>query len=476
MITKDEILTVANETGLTPQVVEKDYILGWLLAAIHATPALSESWVFKGGTCLKKCYFETYRFSEDLDFTLRDESHLDAAFLTEQFEQIAEWLYDASGIEIPTDRLVFDIYENPRGRTSCEARIYYASYFVGGKRNIPKVKVDLTGDEVMVLPASRQPVFHSYSDMPDEGIFINCYAYPELFGEKVRALRERGRPRDLYDVINLYRNDQLPPGPVVRDVLAQKCAYKGIDLPVLADMEPYKDSLRRNWEPMLAHQLPSLPSLEVYWDGLPAFFNWLEEKTEVETQVLAPVPGKEEVYRPLYGQLNLHTRSGGSLEVIRFAAGNRLCVELDYTNSSGDRSTRVIEPYSLREAANGNILLYAVRADDGQIRSYRTDQINDASVANRVFTPRYQVELSPTAGIPPARHRGRSEQSLGLPSKTQRSGRTNKRAGTGPIYIYRCPICDKTFRRRTQNPKLNPHKSKEGWPCPGQTGGYEDTR
>jgi len=30
------------------------------------------SWAFKGGTCLKKCYFETYRFSEDLDFTLTE--------------------------------------------------------------------------------------------------------------------------------------------------------------------------------------------------------------------------------------------------------------------------------------------------------------------------------------------------------------------------------------------------------------------
>lgn len=36
---------------------------------VNAHGELGESWVFKGGTCLKKCYFETYRFSEDLDFT-----------------------------------------------------------------------------------------------------------------------------------------------------------------------------------------------------------------------------------------------------------------------------------------------------------------------------------------------------------------------------------------------------------------------
>lgn len=90
MIGKDELLAFADETGLTPNVVEKDYVLGWLLAAINTNPVLSQSWVFKGGTCLKKCYFETYRFSEDLDFTLRGQSHINEAILKEQFASIAE--------------------------------------------------------------------------------------------------------------------------------------------------------------------------------------------------------------------------------------------------------------------------------------------------------------------------------------------------------------------------------------------------
>ena len=178
MISKDEILSVADETGLTPAVVEKDYVLGWLLAAIHQNVAFSDSWVFKGGTCLKKCYFETYRFSEDLDFTLKDESHLDEEFLTEQFSEIAEWLYEACGVELPQDRFKFDIYENPRGKKSCQGRIYYGSYFASGKKSMPKIKLDLTADEVLVMPPSRQPVIHSYSDVPGGGIHVNCYSYP----------------------------------------------------------------------------------------------------------------------------------------------------------------------------------------------------------------------------------------------------------------------------------------------------------
>ncbi|MCC6830839.1 MAG: nucleotidyl transferase AbiEii/AbiGii toxin family protein [Thermoleophilia bacterium] len=72
MISRAEIQDRAREWGLTDEVVEKDYVLGWLLWGIGQDPRLSDHWVFKGGTCLKKCYLETYRFSEDLDFTVQE--------------------------------------------------------------------------------------------------------------------------------------------------------------------------------------------------------------------------------------------------------------------------------------------------------------------------------------------------------------------------------------------------------------------
>ena len=483
MITRDEIVAVADETGLTPAVVEKDYVHGWLLAAVNAHDVFSGSWVFKGGTCLKKCYFETYRFSEDLDFTLQDAAHLDENFLKEQFVAIAEWIYEAAGIELPIDRFVFDIYENPRGHKSCEGRVYYQSYFSSGKRSIPKIKFDLTADEVLVMPPSRQLVFHPYSDNPEGGIHIECYDYPEVFGEKVRALGERGRPRDLYDVINLYRNDHLPAFAVIRDVLKQKCDHKDISIPVLRDMDEYQEDLHRNWEPMLAHQLPALPDLEAYWQSLSNFFDWLEGRRAEEAPTLGAITQSDAVYRPQYGKLGLRTQSGNSLEIIRFAAGNRLCVDLDYTDQQGRRRSRIIEPYSLRRAGNGNILLYAVRAENGQIRSYNINQINDASITNQVFVPRYEVELSPDGLSTPITDRGGSVSNLGLPNQSFGTSSTRRRSqprspsgfANGPTYVYRCPLCEKTFKRKTQNPALRPHKDKNGWPCSGTTGYYEDT-
>jgi len=90
MISKEEVIRIAGQLKLNPHVVEKDYALGWLLAGIFANDKIADSWVFKGGTCLKKCFFETYRFSEDLDFTLKEETHLDEKFLKEVFAEIAD--------------------------------------------------------------------------------------------------------------------------------------------------------------------------------------------------------------------------------------------------------------------------------------------------------------------------------------------------------------------------------------------------
>jgi predicted nucleotidyltransferase component of viral defense system len=115
----------SREFGLAPYIIEKDYILGWLLAGISHHKELKANWAFKGGTCLKKCYFETYRFSEDLDFTLILLQHQNEAFLVNTFKEIAVWIYDNAGIEIPSEEIRFDIIKSKLGRINIEGRIYY---------------------------------------------------------------------------------------------------------------------------------------------------------------------------------------------------------------------------------------------------------------------------------------------------------------------------------------------------------------
>ncbi|MCB1512814.1 MAG: nucleotidyl transferase AbiEii/AbiGii toxin family protein, partial [Hyphomicrobiaceae bacterium] len=276
MIDRREILDAASRFSLNPHVVEKDYALGWALAGIYAHRELASSWVFKGGTCLKKCYFETYRFSEDLDFTLRDDGHIDEAFLRRVFGEISEWIYEQSGLTFPTDQQRFEILTNPRGNPSCQGRLSYRGPVSPTSGGLPRIKLDLTADERLVLNPVTVPIFHPYSDAPDDGITVLSYAYEEAFGEKIRALAERTRPRDLYDVVNLFRNEDARPEPgVLLDVLRQKCEFKGIPLPRDGDFDDHRSNLEAAWQGMLAHQLPALPPVDAFWNALPEFFRWL---------------------------------------------------------------------------------------------------------------------------------------------------------------------------------------------------------
>lgn len=478
MIDKREILETASALGLLPNVVEKDYVLGWVLAGINAHPELADSWVFKGGTCLKKCYFETYRFSEDLDFTLRDESHLEESFLRRVLGDVVAWVADASGLAMPAEQLGFDFYENPRGRLSCQGKIGYRGPVspTSGAGGWPKIKLDLTADEKLVLPAARREVFHPYSDRPEEGLWINCYAYEEAFGEKVRALGERTRPRDLYDVVNLYRHGDSRPSPaVLRDVLEQKCAYKGIALPTVEALQPHRGDLEAMWANMLGHQLPVLPPLEGFWAALPEIFAWIMSGAQAPLRARIEPRSTEITIRSRELPMAIPLTARAPLEIIRFAAGNYLCVDLRY-----DGSVRRIEPYSLRESAEGNFVLHAIRSDSGEHRSYRVDRIQDASVTDEVFEPRYLVELSPEGPLPVApaatgpNTSGRSSpRRIRIPSTPRRTAASRAH---GPVYVYRCTVCNKTFERKSMDGTLNPHKHPRGYECPGRIGVYVRTK
>lgn len=481
MIGKRELLDIAATLRLNPHVVEKDYALGWALAGIFAHEELADSWVFKGGTCLKKCYFETYRFSEDLDFTLRDGAHLDEAFLRRVFAETSEWIYEQSGLEFPANSQEFEIFTNPRGNLSCQGKLSYRGPVSPSSGGLPRIKLDLTADERLVLAPVRAPIFHPYSDEPDGGIEVLAYAYEETFGEKVRALAERTRPRDLYDVINLFRNSEARPAPaVVLDILRQKCEFKGIAVPQAGDLDAHRADLEGAWGHMLGHQLPDLPPVTSFWEALPEFFAWLAGVQAPATPATYMMGLGETVIRERTLRLPVSRPIQSDLEVIRFAAANRLCVELDYTDEQGRRSTRMIEPYSLRRTKEDNIILHAWNVERKAHRGYRVDRIRGARTTGRIFAPRYAVELTPSGPftIPPTQRMssgysgGGGFGSLRTPRRSVRrpARRSVPSFSQGPTYICQCGMCGKKFRRKNRSNRLNKHKAPSGFPCSGRTG------
>jgi hypothetical protein len=237
---------------------------------------------------------------------------------------------------------------------------------------------------------------------------------------------------------------------------------------------------------MLRHQLPALPPVESFWDVLPEFFDWLESGREPEIRAsYAAAPG-ETILRERTLRLPVRPVLQSHVEVIRFAAANRLCVDLHYQGS-----TRRIEPYSLRHTKDDNIILHAWSVDKDAHRSYRVDRIQGAQITSQVFTPRYAVELTPSGPVSiPLTQRSSSSSTgvgygglgLGAARKPKRQKRRKASRGfgtsfsSGPTYIYECTYCHKKFRRKKQSNTLNRHKTPDGWSCPGRTGYLVDTK
>jgi len=466
MITKQDILDRAAEWQLRPDVVEKDYVLGWLLAALSQHPETSTQWVFKGGTCLKKCYFETYRFSEDLDFTLLPTAKYHETDLRSILQEIARQASEQSGIQFPVDQVVVRSRQDKLGRPTFRAGLVYRGPMAVPTG--PRILFDLTQNEPVVDASVARSIHHPYSDTLGVST-VRAYSLEELFAEKTRALFERTRPRDLYDVVYILENQPSALNLAhAREIFQVKCHAKTLEPPTssaLLDLIRDSDELRAEWANMLGHQLPQLPPIDGVLDRLAPLLGWIDilGPAPVSTLSSAPYRAGEVLVAPAG---TTYWGGGLPLEAVRFAGANRLLVEFMY---HGRR--RLVEPYSLRQAATGNLLLYGWEQGSTHIKAFNTAEMGSVRTTTTTFTPRYRVEFSPSGAMTvlpsavPERHERWS------PTGSRRTQRRNPTASFGPTYIFQCPYCQKEFRRKENNSSLQAHKRQGGYGnCLGRRG------
>jgi uncharacterized protein len=136
-------------------VLERDYCLAWLLSALSLSdlrPALA----FKGGTALKRCYYPDYRFSEDLDFTLREVLSFEE--IRARLEPVYAVLREQSGITFAFDR------QDPRAHANTYT---FHLRYTGPLPRGSDVKVDVTLKEVLSFPLEDRPVLRGYPEFAD---------------------------------------------------------------------------------------------------------------------------------------------------------------------------------------------------------------------------------------------------------------------------------------------------------------------
>ena len=379
----------AAEWQLRPEIVEKDYVIGWLLTGFSTNSETSSNWIFKGGTCLKKCYFETYRFSEDLDFSLTPNALYAEQEIKNVLLSLADHISELSGITFPTANIVVDSKKNLKEQPTFKAKLAYVGP-LQKSRDPYRILLDLTKHEPVLDTPDKRRIFHPYPDQLPPGTTIATYSIEEVMAEKMRALFERTRPRDLYDVVYLLEN-RIPDINLhkTRLIFSKKCDSKGFNAPDITHLRERiskSEELKSEWSNMLAHQLPQLPSVDDYLkriDNLLPIFFATQKAQSVGVSKSLPLAQGESVI----AQTGIrYWGTGNSLEILRFAATNRLLVTFNYHGKE-----RLAEPYSIHQAKTGNLLFYGWVLADNKIKAFKTNEMTNIKATNTSFIPRYSI-------------------------------------------------------------------------------------
>lgn len=267
MIKPGEIQQKAREAGVRDQQIEKDYVLSWILQSVAQHEQLSKTIIFKGGTVLKKIYFDDYRFSEDLDFTLlnNDASPLrqtqgGAGSAQATNEQIFAWFKETFEYVLEEANIRLEILDNNEHEDG--GINFYISYIgpLGGQGNNKKVKVDISRSEKLEFKPVMQTVILSYSDLTEHQIL--CYPLEEVLVEKMRTVMQRMQARDFYDIWYLLEQHGMDVNFYIKE-FANKCESKKLNpadfQKKLAERLP---QYKGRWESSMNEQIQNLPNFD----------------------------------------------------------------------------------------------------------------------------------------------------------------------------------------------------------------------
>ena len=246
MITKAQITQRAGRDGVPAQTVERDYVLAHIIAGF-ASLEDNHGVVFKGGTALRLCHFENYRYSADLDFSMIEGNVADG------YEVIHAALGQASGI---IENLYLTTDKSP-------ARIAYTGP-LGRER---RLKLDIADNE-LVLETEELSLIPRWDDLSTDAC-VPAYTLNEIAGEKLRCVMQRLQCRDLYDLFLLFDEAQVDSSDAAR-IFTRKARHRGIDPDNFADKYRERvDRYRERWAKELSeHVQGEVPHFEALERGV----------------------------------------------------------------------------------------------------------------------------------------------------------------------------------------------------------------
>jgi len=281
MILQKDIVTIAEDAGVAKTVIDKDWVLGHFIAALFSIPEIAENLVFKGGTCLRKCWFPDYRFSEDLDFTSISK---DFEFTEQHLQETCNKVTSHTGIPTHIVSLKQIVFQDKKVGYEAIVKYWGADHSKNEAPPTPdrwqtKIKIEVILYEKMMFKPVEKELFHPYPDklLPIES--IPCYRIEEVLSEKIRALVQRSytAPRDYYDIWYLSNNIPDLDWKNIISAFHEKMKYKNLEFTGIDQLINPKSErvVKLAWKNSLEHQIKAenLPSFEVIKNDLEKLFN-----------------------------------------------------------------------------------------------------------------------------------------------------------------------------------------------------------
>lgn len=238
MITRAQITKLASADGVDAKTVERDYVLTHLVALVARHDAAGFL-AFKGGTALRILYFDNYRYSADLDYSILRGTYENALDL------LREALANTTLESITKLRLANEA-------SGCWI------YYEGPLRSERSIKIDLSDDELVVNTEPARLIAR-WPDVP--AIPILAYTRLEVTAEKLRCVVQRFQCRDLLD-LDLLFEDGIDPSDAAA-LFVRKAAHKSIDPLIFRDaFEGKIVRYKKAWQTELAPYLSDAPHFD----------------------------------------------------------------------------------------------------------------------------------------------------------------------------------------------------------------------
>lgn len=445
MIERGEIDAMSKTLGVHASNVQRDYVFGWLLAALYGDQLIPDGYVLNGGSCLRKGYFERTRFTRDLDFSI--EGSAEPRLLETALREACKAIAGRTGVAFDVDRTRV----NKKKRVSkdlsvYEGAIYFTNFYGQPSEMLIKARMDVTEFSRLHLRPADRRLLHPYSDAGECGTVIRCARLEEVLASKLKCLLQRRHVADLYDLCHwiFFHRDQIDRNAVLQ-VFLRKTIYSrdpGAAGELLKNLA--FDSFRDSWH---RHIDCARDALMPFGDALERFLSMVGNLFGLPRTF-----GRRVFFSSAYRN-----------PILEAGAGTRL-IRVNYKGA-----VRVAEPYSLRfkrtrdGRAREYLYVHEITKQGNRIdetRTYVADRMEQIEVLDEEFDPRYPVELTSAGEYGPKRDFDRGAR---LPSAL---------SPKEPEYVVQCSTCNRIFRRKRKHRTLRRHKDRCGNACSGRVGDY----